>query len=178
MSFGTILGLVFYIAQNFGIALGVGGATMSLILASRNRAHNIEASDIAGRIERLGLWFIVVSGIFITLAHLIASEIDVLTAPVYTFKWVLIALIFVFNVVASITRIKDEPHAPIVGITVATWYALFVVHTAQPAFSYAQFFGIYASWVVVSFVLFNSYTTRKEVSAPAVSASPSTTSTQ
>ncbi len=166
MSISDLVGLIFYIAQNFGVALGVGGATVSLTLAARNRPYNAEASSIAGGIERAGLWFIVVSGIFITLAHAIAGEMALVTAPAYVFKWVVILFIFLFNITASVTRTKDEPHAPITGIVTATWYALFILHTTVPSLSFGQLFMGYILWVIVFFAGFIFFTKQGDVLKP------------
>jgi len=157
-----LMGFLVFSAQQAGVAIGVGGAAVELGLALRSIGGM--ASETANSVTRVGFWLVVLSGALITFAHVIAGEEAAIFTPAYLFKWGLIALILVFNIVAIVTRSRKEPHAPITGLLVGTWFALFALHTLSPAnASWAFLTEAYAGWMILFFggyLLIEKYSSR------------------
>lgn len=140
-----MISLGLYALQQLGMALGVGGETVLLFSGAAPAT-----AGAARRVTRLSLFLIIVSGIFITLAHIVAGEGATVAEPAYLFKWILVIGIAIAGFTA-----RGSLGTILVG---GSWYALFFLHTLAPV---APFFGLiilYAGWMALFalvFLLFN-----------------------
>ena len=136
MAVAEIIGLAFYALQQLGVALGVGGQTAALF----SRGNSVIATT-SRRTAVWGLWIIIVSGAFITAAHLVAGEGATVWEPAYVFKWFLLAVLVVGGLMA-----RGTWHTVLVG---GTWYALFALHTLAPVTTFALLAVLYAGWMAL-----------------------------
>jgi len=121
--------LLLYCMQQLGIALGLGAQTIMLVAyvsAMRDGAIDEQEAQFL-RATRGVLWvafvFIIVSGLGVTLLHLLAGQEAIILAPAYFFKLLLIAA-----VIALTALLHTLPETVAEGLLGGTWYALFVVH--------------------------------------------------
>lgn len=142
MSVPEVVGLALYALQQFGIALGVGGETVLLL----SGASNPMLAGVARRITRIALWLIILSGILITSAHIIAGEGATVGEPAYLFKWLLIFLILGAGFLS-----RGTVSTVIVG---GTWFALFFLHTLAPVAPWLGLAIIYAGWMALFALVF------------------------
>ncbi len=142
MSVPEVVGLALYALQQLGIALGVGGETVLLL----SGASNPMLAGAARRITRIALWLIILSGILITSAHVIAGEGATVGEPAYLFKWLLIILILGAGFMA-----RGSVNTVIVG---GTWFALFFLHTLAPVAPWLGLVIIYAGWMALFALVF------------------------
>src|SRR5690349_10179165 len=96
---GDVLFLAIYISQQLGVMLGVGSATVVLCmhLVALHRHQPEDVHDSFARAAQLalgaGLALIILSGAAAVVVHLVGGNYDVLLAPAFLFKWVLIAVV-------------------------------------------------------------------------------------
>ncbi|MDB5225463.1 MAG: hypothetical protein JWL87_415 [Candidatus Adlerbacteria bacterium] len=137
-------------AQEFGIILGVGALTITLVahlLALHSRVpESIHGYVRAARQARaIALAVIIISGGGALLVHAQTGTLSVLLAPAFLFKWLLIAavtaLYFMERGAAGWRQDAIE------GLEGAHWYALFIVHTMAPVVGWVTLLGIYAGWL-------------------------------
>ena len=156
MSFSVdAVNLLLYCAQQLGVMLGVGSASILLVaylVSTRDGAIDSKEEQF-GRavttIQTVGLWIIIASGLAITAMHISGGALDVVLSPAYLFKWLLIGFLFS----ASLFRQrKAYPHFIWEGIIGANWYALFIVHIVAPIAMWADLIVLYVIWSV-GFVL-------------------------
>lgn len=166
------IGIIIYILQELGIAIGVGAATVGMVLAIRN--HHIENNGIAGGVERLGIWMVVATAAAITFAHLVAREGALIMQAPYAFQWVIIASSFAFNMLAASARSRNDSHAPMAVLAAASWYALFLFHLLAPQGSWGEFIAVYAAWLVAFFGIF-SFMTKEKAGSTAQNVPPTQT---
>ncbi len=136
MVIAEIIGLGFYALQQLGVALGVGGQTAALL--SRNHPALMAASR---KTAAWGLWGIIVSGVFITAAHVVAGEGTTVAEPAYLFKWLLVLTLLIGGFMT-----RGLTHGILVG---GSWYALFLLHTVAPVTSFPLLLVIYTGWMLL-----------------------------
>jgi hypothetical protein len=152
MSFSVdVISLILYCIQQLGVVLGVGAQTVLLIsflIATRDGSIG-EKEEKFGRtlvyILKLGLFFIIVSGVMITLMHLSSEEYSIIETPAFLFKW---ALIGVIGAVTFIVGRRPFAHFFWEGMLGANWYALFVIHVLAPLAAWADLLVLYALWSI------------------------------
>lgn len=147
---GELVSLLVSLAQEIGVVTGVGALTITLVghLLSLH-AHKDETVfgyvRAARQIRAIALMVIIVSGGAAILAHFQSGTPEVLIAPAFLFKWLLIALLAAFHFVEfSVSGVKRDA---VEGFEGANWYALFIVHAAAPAAGWGLLFGIYFGWL-------------------------------
>lgn len=144
------LNLILYCMQQLGVTLGVGAETIMLaayLISMRDGVVDEKETQYAQAIKRVmafALWFIVISGVGITLLHLMVGEGSTILTSAYLFKWVLIA------VAVALTMLRKEaPRSSMVeGLIGGTWYALFLVHILAPVTTWFNLGTLYAVWLV------------------------------
>lgn len=148
---GELVSLLVSIAQELGIVVGVGALTLTLIghLLSLHANQN-EATRryvrAAHHLRAMALFVIVLSGVAAVVLHVLSGSFAILVAPVFVFKWLLIALIVVLHFTEwHVSGIKQDV---IEGFEGATWYALFIVHTLALIVQWGFLVLLYAGWVV------------------------------
>lgn len=135
MAIAELIGLGLYALQQLGVALGVGAETVAL-LSRENQVLARAARKTTG--WALGL--IIISGVLITLAHIVAGESATIMEPAYIFKWVLIAIIVLGGLLPAM-------FAP--AVVGGSWYALFVLHTLAPVTSFFVIAVLYVAWMTL-----------------------------
>ncbi len=95
---GDLISFVVSLAQEIGIVAGVGAVTLTLIghllsLHARKNETVFGYVRAARHIRALALMGIIVSGGAAVLIHFQSGTPEVLVAPAYLFKWLLIALL-------------------------------------------------------------------------------------
>lgn len=181
-----VLDFILWCAQEAGVLLGVGAALLSLVgyvvILRDNRVSAREArySSAMRRVIALSLLLMILSGAAITALHLSLGQGEIISQPVFIFKWLLIAALS-----AAYVAMRAQPygHRLAEGALGGTWFTLFIVHTAVPAVSWSTLCILYA-FVMGSFLLVWEGVTRlvhenktKEASAastpaPVVAAAP------
>ncbi|HVV39225.1 MAG TPA: hypothetical protein VHD31_02765 [Candidatus Paceibacterota bacterium] len=180
MSFSVdVVNLILYSAQQLGVMLGVGSASILLV------AYLVSVYDgtidpkeeqfgrAVTRVQTLGLWIIILSGLVITAMHISGGALGIVLSPAFLFKWLLIALLFG----ASLFR-QNKPYPSYIweGIIGANWYALFIVHIIAPVTNWVDLFIIYilcgAAFVLCYMAIFRilrapSLKQRQKLSKPA-----------
>ena len=144
-----LINLILYCAQQFGVALGFGSATVLLVaylIAMRDgKVDDKEAQyyrAVRGALN-IGLLFIILSGVGITALHAAAAQDGVLTTPAFLFKWILVGMALGFTLLA-----RSRDHWALEGLSGGTWYALFLVHILAPVTGWFNLITLYAVWMV------------------------------
>ncbi len=148
---GELLFFCIYVLQQLGIMLGVGAQTLllctHLVALHRHEAAGEQASF--NRAARMalgsGLVLIVVSGLGAVAVHTTGGQSDILFAPAFLFKWVLI--VFVLAVYLGHKRLAPWNNL-VAWFGGGSWYALFLVHTLAPVTSWFNLLGLYAAWMI------------------------------
>ena len=147
---GELLLFAIYVAQQLGVMLGVGAQTLllctHLIAIHRHEPEKYDSSFArAARVAlTVGLLLIVVSGALAVLLHAVAGNFDVLSAPAFLFKWVLIIVVAVAYALQKYVADWSNTFAWFVG---GTWYALFLVHSTAPITSWSNLLFLYVAWM-------------------------------
>ena len=150
MSFSVdVVNLLLYSAQQLGVMLGVGSASILLVAYLVSLRDGVVDSKeeqfgrAVTRVQTIGLWIIILSGLAITAIHISNGALDIVLSPAFLFKWILIAVLFG----ASLFRQTNPyPHFIWEGITGATWYALFIVHILAPVVAWIDLIVLYTVW--------------------------------
>lgn len=145
-----LVGTFLYVLQQFGVMLGVGSATFSLlfcILADRDGV--IDASErrfmhAVAAVSWIALFLIIVSGFVITGAHLLVGEVAVAYAPAYLFKWCLIGILILASIFVRARVLPAPLGAALQG---GSWYALFAIHILAPDATWAELIILYLMWI-------------------------------
>ena len=157
LSFFTteVINLLLYCAQQFGMALGVGGETIVLLAYLISiRDGILEESEerfakAAKAVTGFGIFCIIASGAGVTLTHYLGGQTALILEPASLFKWSLVAIVFflrVFNRGITLSEGLFE------GFSGASWYALFLVHILAPVGGWGILGVAYGAWLV-GFVL-------------------------
>lgn len=144
-----LLNLILYCVQQFGVALGFGAQTIMLVAylqATRDGViDKVEAQFL--RATRITLWVslfaIVVSGLCITLLHLLAGQEATIFQPAYLFKWLLIAVVILLTAL-----LHTLPETLAEGLLGGTWYALFLVHILAPVTTWINLLTLWGVWMI------------------------------
>lgn len=158
MAIAEIVGLGFFALQQLGVALGVGGETVALL--SRG---NPALASAARRATAWGLWAVIISGVFITAAHILAGEGAIVGEPAYLFKWLVVIVLLVGSFMA-----RGVAHVILVG---GSWYALFLVHTLAPVTTMPLLLILYAGWMILfaaASLMFNRKSVPEPVHVPEI----------
>lgn len=157
---GELVSLLVSLAQEIGVVAGVGALTITLVghLLSLH-AHKNETVfgyvRAARQIRALALAVIIISGGAAILVHFQSGTPEVLAAPAFLFKWLLIALLTAFYFVElNVAGIKRDA---VEGFEGANWYALFIVHTMAPVAGWGLLLGIYFGWLATFAVIWAGF---------------------
>lgn len=148
---GELLFFVIYVVQQLGVMLGVGAQTL-LLCAHLIALHHHEPERFEGafyhaarRALAVGIVLIVLSGGAAVVVHGLNGAYEVLLAPAFLFKWLLIAVVIMAFALSSRLRQWSNTLAYIGG---GTWYALFLVHSLAPVTTWANLALLYIGWMV------------------------------
>lgn len=149
---GELLSLALYFIQQLGVMLGVGAETIILVaylVLLHTQDSSAKERGFIGSVRSartVALFFIISSGIVVTIMHAVTSNVEVLLQPAFLFKWALIAVVCVLHLFLR----ENEREQPVLeGVAGAHWYALFVVHTVAPIISWTNLTILYLGWLVV-----------------------------
>ena len=140
------LDLVLYCVQQVGVMLAVGAESIVLIsylLSMRDgKIEETEArfSRAVHRALGVGVLLMVLSGIAIMVLEASLGQIDVVLAPVFLFKWLLI-----IGLICTYIWQRGKPfsHYLIEGVIGGTWYTLFLVHILAPLTGWINLITLY-----------------------------------
>ncbi len=139
-----------YVCQQLGVMLGVGAQTLLLCthLVALHR-HELDAQESSfARSARMalggGLALIVVSGAAAVALHAVLGNWDVLLAPAFLFKWVLVAVVGAAYLFQNHLRQWSNAVNAVAG---GSWYALFLVHSLAPVTTWLSLLGLYVIWM-------------------------------
>src|SRR5437868_1931774 len=127
----NVLILILYLAQQFGIMLGVGSEIILLFtyLSGRRDGTISKTEDhVAHSVYHVLIFsiiLIVLSGLGITALTYLASNVSVIFEPSFLFKWLLIALAVPCTLLLKGSHLWNHI---LEGLSGATWGALFLVH--------------------------------------------------
>lgn len=172
-----ILNLIFYCAQQFGMALGVGAETIVLIaylISIRDGMVDSEEerfAKAARTVTGIGIFCIIASGVGITITHYLHGEASIILEPAFLFKWSLVCvvcLLRVFNRGSSLGGGLFE------GFSGGTWYALFLVHILAPMAGWSILGVIYGAWLVGFVIVWTAlvFMMRGSLTSPVSNPSP------
>jgi len=159
-----VISLVLYCAQQLGVTLGVGAQTIMLVAylsAMRDGVVDNQEAQFARAVRRVlntGLVLIILSGVVITVMHVIAHTVvpgtnqPVVLTTAYLFKWFLVIAVLAF------TLLKNFPQNIMQGLAGGSWYALFVVHILAPVASWSTLLTFYAVWMIGFFLCWMALT--------------------
>ena len=164
--------LVLYVTQQAGVMLGVGAETVLLVAYLLSLPGAVEAHGAYVRAarfaERLGLGAMVASGGGIVALHLFSGQGDVLMAPAFLFKWILIAAaISVYPLERWAEKKSGKTRSLVRGLTGGSWYALFLVHTVAPAASWPALLVLYVLWMAAFGALWAAFVSLMHKAPPA-----------
>lgn len=150
MSFSVdLINLVLYCIQQVGVMLAVGAETILLVayfLSTRDGRIESKEEQFGRAVHRAlrwGLVCIVLSGLAITAVHIFGNQWEIVLAPAFLLKWLLIALVGMLE----LARHKQAfAHFVLEGLTGALWYALFVLHILAPVATWGDLLVLWAMW--------------------------------
>lgn len=171
---GEFLYYGIYVLQQLGVMLGVGAQTVLLcahLVAVHRREVELPHASFAraARSARMaGFVLIIVSGVAAVAVHVLNQETQVLLAPAFLFKWVLVfGVLGVFVVEQWLVRWSSV----LQGFAGATWYAIFLVHSIAPVTSWLNLGVLYIAWLATFALLWTAFLLimrwRRAPSAPA-----------
>jgi len=144
-----VLNLIFYCAQQLGVALGVGAETIMLVAyLQAARDGVIDAKEAQFMRATRGVLFtalalIIVSGFGITALHVLAAQSATIFTPAYLFKWLLILVVLLLTAFRKLVPQKYDE-----ALLGGSWYALFVVHILAPVTTWTNLLEWWAIWMV------------------------------
>ncbi|MBX4191867.1 hypothetical protein KW798_00025 [Candidatus Parcubacteria bacterium] len=147
---GELFSLLLYSFQQLGVMLGVGAETvllLSYLLSMRDGVIDKKEDGFAravGKVLDTGLFMIIGSGLLIATTHFLAREYEVIFAPIFLFKWVLIGVVFLCAIFIQNKILSPGKGEALAG---ATWYALFIVHILAPITTWVNLGILYVMWV-------------------------------
>lgn len=147
----SLLNLILYCFQQFGMALGVGAETVLLVAfvqSLRDGAFDDTEKGFARAVRRVmdvGLFLIITTGAGIVLAQVAGGQQFAFFSTIFLFKWALIGIVLFM---ALINRGVSLVAGILQGLAAGTWYALFAVHILAPQASWLQLGEFYAVWLV------------------------------
>lgn len=138
-------------AQEASIIAGVGALTITLVghlLSLHARQNEVVHGYVrmAHQLRALALIVVIISGVAAILLHVDEGTLDVLLAPAYLFKWLLIVLLTVFHFLEW--KVVGWKQDAVEGFEGANWYALLLVHTLAPATGWVTIGSLYGGWLV------------------------------
>src|SRR3990167_2471594 len=149
---GEFFYFVIYVAQQLGVMLGVGAQTVllcaHLIAVHHGDKENPHATyaEAARFALVIGLFFIVISGLFAVVVHLLSGQVDIVLSPPFLFKWALIIVLLAAFFLQS--RLREWVNF-YYAFTGTTWYALFLVHSLGPVTSWGSLWVLYILWGIL-----------------------------
>jgi hypothetical protein len=163
-----LIALALYVAQQLGILLGVGSATI-LLIHYLSSLHATQTSRVEHGVEFAqysGLGVIVVSGFGATVYHILGGQMDVVLAPAFLFKWILLSGVIAFALISKIpTSVMSR--SIVVGLLGAQWYAVLLIHGAAPIVGWGTLLALYGSWMVVCMLGWSIFVTIMYRTSPA-----------
>jgi hypothetical protein len=149
-----LFSLAVFATQQLGIVLGVGAETVLLVVyllaLERHQAEHAHLPPLARMLQRWGLGIVIVSGLGAVALHMWLGQENILLAPAFIFKWILLAVLCGWYWVESYAvRLPLFAAAVVRGVGGAQWYALLVVHLLAPVVTWPYLLLLYAAWVVV-----------------------------
>ena len=156
---------MFYFVQQLGVVLGVGAQTVILIsylIATRDNTVDQKEEQfgrVVVQVLKFGLYFIVISGVLITVMHFTANQAEIVYTPAFVFKWV---LIFVIGTITFMVGRNPYMHFFWEGVLGSHWYALFILHVVAPLTTWPDLLVLYVLWTVGFLLAWNAlvYTMR------------------
>src|SRR3989344_3490003 len=151
------IGLILFLFQQLGMTLGVGASTFALILhVISDRDGKIEPAERSSlhadaTVLRTGLFFIIVSGLLITAAHVLAGEGRIVLEPSFIGKWLLVGIVLMNGLLMSLKLMPLSVGAPLAG---GSWYALFLLHNLAPDIDLLLLGILYLVWLALFIPLF------------------------
>ncbi len=142
--------LVLYCVQQIGMMLAVGAETIVLIAYAVSMRDGkadeteIRFSKAVHRALSIGVLFIVVSGVLITMIHTMLDQAAIVFEPIFLFKWLLIIELMGIYIWQ---RGKTFSHPLIEGVVGGTWYALFLIHILAPITTWTNLLVLYVLFV-------------------------------
>ena len=149
---GEFFYFLIYVAQQLGIMFGVGAQTV-LLCAHLLAVHHgdkenphVTYAEAARFALVIGLFFIVISGLFAVVVHLLSGQVDIVLSPPFLFKWALIIVLLAAFFLQS--RLREWVNF-YYAFTGTTWYALFLVHSLGPVTSWGSLWVLYILWAIL-----------------------------
>ncbi len=145
---------ILYILQQVGmiIAVGAGGLFSILyLLYAKDRDINeneAKVAHIVRFISLFGLIIVTLSGIGATYIHIKYAQTDILYAPAFIGKWILIAQLFFLILWHKSMVVRS---AVVVGVQTSTWLLLFIIHLIAPETSWLTLLSTYLVLFIISF---------------------------
>lgn len=143
--------LLLYCTQQLGMVIGMGGALFLLVAYlfdirdSKIDDHEMGIVYGAKRVIIAGICLIIVSGVGIIYIHWASSRGDILLAPAFIFKWILIAVVLGI----SLFHRKISVSSGIIeGMAGGSWLALLLLHILAPVTSFALLSITFVVWML------------------------------
>jgi hypothetical protein len=187
----SLLNLILFCLQQFGVALGIGAETVLLVAYLHSLRDGMVDDEEKGfaratrRVMDVGLFLIITTGVGIVCVAVAQGQQMAFFSTIFLFKWSLIGIVL-FMALAN--RGTSVTAGIFQGLAAGTWYALFVVHILAPEASWIQlgeFYGIWLAgfmvcWTVLVFALkgkpgstISTPPVAKSIVQPAVTITPS-----
>lgn len=149
-----------YVIQQLGVMLGVGAEAI-LLCAHLVAVHRREPEVMEGSFPRAarvalgsGLMLMVLSGFAAVALHGAVGQLDILLAPAFIFKWILIA----FVLIAFLgQRFLVEWSNLLAWFAGGTWFALFLVHSLAPVITWLDLLILYVAWMTFFALLWSVF---------------------
>ncbi len=145
---------ILYILQQVGmiIAVGAGGIFSILYLLYAKDydvdEHKAKVAHTVRFISLFGLIIVTLSGIGATYIHIRYAQTDILYAPAFIGKWILIAQLFFLILWHKNMFVRS---AIVVGAQTSTWVLLLIIHLIAPETSWLTLFNTYLILFIISF---------------------------
>lgn len=164
MSLGSeLFSLAIYVVQELGIVVAVGAQTVFLaayLLSIHSEKDEHTALMRACKyLVALGLVAIAASGAAAVALHLLNQQYDILFAPAFIFKWMLILA------TASLYIVDDDwvSHQPRLaqasakGLSGGLWYGMLLIHLVAPVIQWMPLLLLFVSWMLVFVTLWSAF---------------------
>lgn len=151
-----LVSLILFCVQQVGVVLAVGAQTVMLgsLLTSARELRIDEKKERFGRIVirilAVGLFLMIVSGVAATALHFSFEQMNIIEAPAYIFKWILLIL---SSGIALYVAQRPYTHFFGEGVLGAQLYALLVLHVLAPLVGWADILIPYAIGTITFIVL-------------------------
>ncbi|HEY6018916.1 MAG TPA: hypothetical protein VIY48_03205, partial [Candidatus Paceibacterota bacterium] len=151
-----------FLMQWAGVLLGVGAEMVILVtylLSLQVQSVGQRELTLGARtVERMALMAIIGSGLAIVAFHVALGEADILFAPAFVAKWILIGVVlFGYKLEQWVDAHEVVGRAVVRGAIGGTWIALLLLHAMAPDTTIGLLIGGYVVWMALFSIIWAGF---------------------